>query len=49
MRQVNVLNLPLLVKSRLGLILGVFVLSGALAFSQSVPNKHASLTKIFGS
>jgi dipeptidyl aminopeptidase/acylaminoacyl peptidase len=40
MRQANFLNLPLLVKSRLGLILGVLVFSGALGFSQSAPNKH---------
>jgi hypothetical protein len=36
----ELLNLPLLVKSRLGLSLASSSLSGAQGFSQSVPNKH---------
>ena len=40
MRQVNFLNFRLLEKSRMGLIFGIFVFSGALAFSQTVSDKH---------
>jgi len=40
MRQTNFVNSPSPAKLRLGLILGAIVFSGALAFSQSVPNKH---------
>ena len=40
MRRTNFVNSPSPAKLQLGLILGAFVFSGALAFSQSVPSKH---------